>query len=273
MTASPTPRGGSDLGIVSETLFIPLCMRAFETARQDFIVRDPEAVRIVKALGVDCGRFANMNAVQVGTAIRTEIADRETTRFLREAPDAVVVNLGAGLCTRFSRVDNGLVHWIELDLAPVGTIWRRVLVESARHQFVAHSLLDFSWMDTVKRIAAGRATFFIAEGVLMYFDEAAVRRLIVALSESFPGAEILVEAVSPLMARHSRRHPAVAKTSASFAWGIKSLRELEGWSPHVELVNEWPYLDYHPARWGLVRLVRRIPPIRGMIKMGHLRFR
>jgi len=214
-----------------------------------------------------------MAHVQVGTAIRTEITDRATTRFLEARPEAVVVNLGAGLCTRFSRVDNGRVEWIELDLPPVGDVWRRVLVETARHRFVEHSVLDFAWMETVRRMAAGRPVLFIAEGLLMYFDEGAVRRLFLALSSAFSGGEILVEAVSPLMARNSRLHPAVAKMRAVFAWGVASLRELERWSPRIELIEEWHHLDYHPARWGWLGTVRWMPPIRQLFKLGHLRFK
>jgi O-methyltransferase involved in polyketide biosynthesis len=230
-------------------------------------------VRIVKALGFDCAVNANMAHVQVGTAIRTQITDRATTRFLEAHREAVVVNLGAGLCTRFSRVDNGLVDWIELDLAPVGVVWRRVLVETARHRFVEHSVLDFGWIETVGRMAAGRPILFIAEGLLMYFDEADVRRLFLALSSAFSGGEILVEAVSPLMARNSRLHPAVAKTKAVFAWGVGSLRDLERWSPRIELIEEWHHLDFHSARWGWLRAVRWLPPIRHLFKLGHLRFR
>ena len=190
--------------------------------------------------------------------------------FSRGASWGRCVNL-AGLCTRFSRSTTGR-SWIELDLPPVGDVWRRVLVETARHRFVEHSVLDFAWMETVGRMAAGRPVLFIAEGLLMYFDEGAVRRLFLALSSAFSGGEILVEAVSPLMARNSRLHPAVARTRAVFAWGVASLRELERWSPRIELIEEWHHLDYHPARWGWLGTVRWIRDP-AAVQAGHLRFR
>src|SRR5882724_11986409 len=84
---------------VSETLFVPLCAKFFESIRPDAIIRDNQVGKILKKLGYDCSKFSNMHSVQLGIAVRTEVLDRETSRFLSRNPKAVVVNLGAGLCT------------------------------------------------------------------------------------------------------------------------------------------------------------------------------
>ena len=42
--------------------------------------------------------------------------DAAIRTFLARHPDAVVVNLGGGLDTRFFRVDNGRVLWKEIDV-------------------------------------------------------------------------------------------------------------------------------------------------------------
>ena len=268
MDVGPAPL----LGGVSETAFIPLCMRAFETARHDAVMRDPESVRIVAALRYQCDRFADMPWVQLGTAIRTEIFDRETGTFLQRHPAAVVVNLGAGLCTRFGRVDNGQVIWIELDLEPVRQLRRRVFEETGRHPFLTASVLDFHWMPRVYSLAGNRPVLFLAEGLLMYFAEAEVRRLILAMADAFPGAEMLLEAMGRLVARNARRHPAVAKTTADFCWGTGTVREMESWSPRIRLLDEWYYLDYHRARWGWCRMLKLVPALHRQMKIGRLRF-
>ena len=49
-------------------------------------------------------------------AARTAILDDQVRAFIANDPDAVIVNLGAGLDTRFNRRRHGKIEWIELDL-------------------------------------------------------------------------------------------------------------------------------------------------------------
>ncbi len=256
---------------VSETLLVPLCARYHETLKADGIIRDEKALEIVKLLEVDCERFAEMPAIQLGIAIRTEILDRETRKFLAANERAAVVNLGAGLCTRFFRVDDQKVLWFELDLAEVGRVWDQIFSDTERHHRLLFSVLDFRWLEQIRLQARGRRLLFIAEGLLMYFTAAEVRRLVLRISEEFPGSEMLLEAMSPLMARNTRRHPAVSQTSATFKWGISSVREMERWDQRIKFVDEWYYLDQHGKRWGWMRLLALVPPLRKQMKVGHLR--
>jgi O-methyltransferase involved in polyketide biosynthesis len=53
--------------------------------------------------------------------------------------------------------------------------------------------------------------------VLIYFSENDVRRLLTAIAENFPVAELLVEAISPALAASSWIHPLLSKTEARFA--------------------------------------------------------
>ncbi len=96
-----------------ETLLIALYLRAVETQRVDGIIRDEKAVEMIQSIDYDFARFDRAWASQVGVAVRTEILDEATTAFIRQYPDASVVNMGAGLCTRFNRVDNGSIIWYE----------------------------------------------------------------------------------------------------------------------------------------------------------------
>jgi O-methyltransferase involved in polyketide biosynthesis len=46
------------------------------------------------------------------------------------------VELGTGLNTRFERVDNGTVHWIDLDLPDTIALRRRYFADTERRQMV-----------------------------------------------------------------------------------------------------------------------------------------
>jgi O-methyltransferase involved in polyketide biosynthesis len=83
---------------------------------------------------------------------RTAILDAQVRAFLARHPEGLVVNLGAGLDTRFHRLDNGKLQWMEIDLPEV-TAFRRKLDEPAspRHTLFAGSVLERVWIDEVKR--------------------------------------------------------------------------------------------------------------------------
>jgi methyltransferase (TIGR00027 family) len=257
------------LGHISETLFIPLYARALETQRPGGIINDPISVSMFQQLDYDFTKFGWMWAAQTGIGIRTEIIDQITTAFLAAHPAAIVVNLGAGLCTRFFRLDNGRVQWYELDLPEVIQFRRRLLPAVDRHRELTVSAMDFGWMKSIPR-EPGDPVMVIAEGLLMYFPEEEVRDLVVHIGRAFPGAEMIVEAISPMLAKSSRIHPLLSKTRARFRWGIVSLKQAEAWAPGIRLLAEHYLFDYYPARWKFLRWFELISPLRRQMKIAHL---
>jgi O-methyltransferase involved in polyketide biosynthesis len=251
-------------------MLIPLRARYLETKRADGIINDPKSVEILDRIECD---FSGKNEVskgsQKGICIRTEILDEGTNRFLSEHRDAVVVNLGCGLDTRFHRLDNGSVTWYDLDVPEAIELRKNFFEETGRHRFISQSVLDASWMD---RIPRKRATLFIAEGLLMYFSEAEVKKLLETIGGRFPGAEMLLEAMSPFIAKRTNRHPDVKKYNAAFKWGIKTGRELEKWNLGIRFIDEYYYFDRHLNQQPLVfRLLVNIPAMRKMMKIVHIR--
>ena len=175
---------------VPETLLVALYLRAVETQRADGIIRDEKAVEMIQSIEYDFARFKKAWASQVGVAVRTEILDEATTAFIRQYPDARVVNMGAGLCTRFDRVDNGSIIWYELDLPEAIEMRRRFFTETDRHRFIEGSITDFGWMEQIQ--GGGRKpVLFIGEGLFMYFEGQEVENIFVEMADHFPGAELL----------------------------------------------------------------------------------
>ncbi len=258
---------------IPSTLLLPLRGRCLETRRYDGIIYDPKSVEIADSLDHDFSLEDVPWDGQVMLAVRTEILDEATRAFLDRHPDGIVVNLGCGLDTRVHRMDNGRVTWYDLDLAECIDIRRYFFEESARHRFISKSVLDFSWMDDIER---GRQTLFIAEGLLMYFREADVRRILLAIKEQFPNSEILFEAYSRLMKIcswhrfHRRRQRHIKEAFSMFKWGLWSARGMERWSRGIRLLKEWHYLDRHHRRWGWLRHLRLIRPLRTGMRIVHL---
>ncbi len=104
---------------VPETLMITLYARAVESQRSRPILDDPKAVEILNQLDYDFSKFEQGWASQLGCAIWTGQIDRIVQNFINTHPYAVIVNLGAGLCTRFSRLQTAHVHWYDVDFPNV----------------------------------------------------------------------------------------------------------------------------------------------------------
>ncbi len=159
---------------VSETLLVPLFLRAEESQRPGALIQDEKAVQLVAQMGYDFGRVRQIHlsaANKLVLILRSRHFDRCAQDFLARHPDAVVVHVGCGLDSRFERVDNGRVEWYDLDLPDVIAL-RRQLVgeEGARHHLLACSVLDSAWMSTVAACSPTgahppRPFLFLAEGV------------------------------------------------------------------------------------------------------------
>ena len=254
---------------VSRTALVTLAARAAESGRSDALFSDEKAVEIANRLSVSFRRSRRDWISQVGIAVRTRILDDAASRFLAAHPKALVVNLGAGLCTRFFRIDNGEVEWIDVDVPAVEPLWQRVIGSSNRHRFLAASVLEPAWLERLE-LAPDRPTLFIAEGLLMYFEERQVRTLLARLGRERPGAELLAETLGPLLVRNSWLHPAIARTSVRFKWGVRSFADVERWEVGAKFLEEWRCLDHYPDRWRWLRVAGRIPFVRDELKIGRL---
>lgn len=235
------PTSTDELMGVAETLMITLYARAMETQRPDPILSDPLAEVIAAHLDYDFSKYEKGWASQLGCVIRAKTCDRMVQNFLETHPSAVVVNLGAGLCTRFSRLDNGEVYWYEVDFPEVIALRHQLFHSNRRHQFIAKSILDFSWMDLIQR-CPNQPMMILYEGVSMYLSEIENRALLHHIDQRFTPVEVVFDVLNRHQARTTQQHDTVSQTNAEFKWGIEDSTELETWSPSIMLKREEFYL-------------------------------
>ena len=138
----------------------------------------------------------------VGICLRTVIIDGIVKKFIETHPDGTIVNLGCGLDTRFSRLDNEKIQWFDLDLPDTISLRRHFFTETERNCFIAKSVLDFSW---VEDIPPGDSTLFIAEGLSYYFTESENKALVSAIKQNYPGAEYVFDTLHPFFLKLYKR--------------------------------------------------------------------
>ncbi|MBG0775916.1 MAG: class I SAM-dependent methyltransferase [Desulfovibrionaceae bacterium] len=253
---------------VAETLFIPLYMRSLETERSGGLLQDPLACDMVRRIDHDFGRYSGGAASMVGTAIRVRHFDDQVRRFVREHEDPVVVNVGAGLDTRFHRVDQGRGIFYELDLPEVIAFRERLLPPGERDRFLATSMFETAWIDELVARHPGASFALVAEGVFMYFEESLVRPLFEALAARLPAAELHFDVSSSWATRNTSRHDTVRFTRATFKWGLDDDLALQSWSPRLAHHGTWGYLDREKRRWGWRGFVwRRLPFLKNAFRM------
>jgi len=237
---------------VMETLLPVLYSRVVESQRDDAIFHDPVAIEWAGRIDYDFSRFDADKAPfnHLGVAIRTEILDEYVQDFLTRYPTATVVNIAAGLDTRFYRMDNGTVHWIELDLAPSIAVREKLMTITQRHTTLTASALETAWMDMLKKqLPKGAPVLFVVEGLLMYFTEAQIKGLLCTIAERFAGAELLLEVLGESQAKKTHLNDAISKTSAQFKFGISDTSQMATWHDKLEFVDDTSIYDRHVDRW------------------------
>ena len=128
--------------IVAETLLIPLYYRAKESRRKNPILNDKVAEGLVDSLEYDYSRFDGAKLSEVGCVVRGWFFDRAVRRFIGKHADAVVVNVGCGLDTRFQRIGDGKAVFYDMDLPEVIALRRELIPEQPGNPYIAASLLD-----------------------------------------------------------------------------------------------------------------------------------
>ena len=110
----------SKLGIVEDTLFVPMLGRIYASEHCQQILFDQKALELKEKLPsslLKAGRQSQYTLL--ASAVRSSNMDRTVQAFLERSPDGVIVQLGCGLETAYYRCDNGHTHWYAVDLPHV----------------------------------------------------------------------------------------------------------------------------------------------------------
>ncbi len=228
------------LGPVQETLLIPLLGRAQQTRDGTGLLWDPKAVEIVDSLDYDFAKWKGIRSL-LGASIRTRMFDDQVKAFLEANPTGTVVEIGAGLNTRYERLDNGQARWLELDLPDSMALRKRFFHDSARRSMLAASFVDTSWHELV--FALPPPYCFVSEAVIIYLDAPVVERSIRSLSAAFSGATLLTDTTSSAMVEGQAKHDAMRTMpkDAWFRWKCDDPRSIEPWG--LVLESSLSFLD------------------------------
>lgn len=243
---------------VNETLLVPLYARALESRKQNHLFYDAAAVHIIDSMNYDFEKHGKSQMNMWGCAARTVLFDEQAAAHIKAHPDCAVINLACGLDDRFHRVDNGKIHWYNIDLPDVIELREKLLESPERVTNIACSAFDFSWMDA---IANKDSALIIAEGFLMYATEADVKKLFNTVAERFTHTTLLLEFMTKWMVDHQKMHDTTQKIDVSFIWGIEKSEDFTKLCPEFELIGEYNFTDgmkhFAPIRMAILSPIMR----------------
>ncbi|MFX0202851.1 MAG: class I SAM-dependent methyltransferase [Candidatus Hodarchaeota archaeon] len=202
----------------------------------------PEAEAEFSMLPLFVDEFFGLNFV-----IRAKTFDDALKNYIEKNSDTNVVNIGCGLDTTFSRVDNGRIMWFDLDLPKAIEYRKQLIPESLRNKCIAKSVFDYAWFDEVD-FKVEKGIFFIAGGLFQYFKEKEVSALFKAMAERFPGGEFIFDAPSKLGNKIiNRRFKKFGVKGITFDFSLGNpVKQISKWSDKIQVVDWFPLFARTP---------------------------
>ena len=239
-----------DMQSVQGTMLLPLWGRAKYSEENPDILDDQMAIRIIRNIGIDFSEIAKSFGEYGGLSyiIRARAFDNAVRLFIKTHPRATVVNIGAGLDTTFSRVDNGSILWYNLDLPDAIRYRQSLIPDSTRNTCISKSLFDVSWFDEIV-FNKEDGILFISAGVLYYFKEEDIREIVLKMIQRFPGGELFFDAETKRAVAVSNKM--VKKTGnkgAVMYFYINNEQKLRKWSPSIRKVSSEPFFKGIPRK-------------------------
>lgn len=246
---------------VPETMLWTLHNRAYEASHPKAIIDDPKCIEIYQALDYDYEK--SFGKADGSHGVRSFIFDKKIREFLTKYPDGVIVNLGEGLETQRYRIDSHKALWISLDLPEAIAIRERFIQPDEQHKHVAMSAFDTAWFDTVPD---NRAVFITAQGLLMFFPEAQVKRLLQLMAQRLPGAWLMFDHIPYWMSKKSLSEKGWQKTpnytTPKVPWGINKNEiapRLSDWLSKPIEVQDIPFIFPRGKYRYLMQVFRHLP--------------
>lgn len=257
---------------VSDTLFINVKMKALEHELKNGILKDEHSLRLYRELDYDFSKFPSRGLSRVGVCVRARYFDDEVKSYIQKSENLVVVFVGAGLDTRYFRIDakNLNATFYELDLDEVISLRKEVL-EASGVTYIASSMFETSWMDELKKSHEKAKFLFVVEGVLMYFEKSLVKQFFIDLASRFHG-RIICDMMSTWASKNSSKHDIIKDMDAKFKFGVDDFSEIESWHKNISYLKHLSVMEAFPKRWGFfVRLLALIPPINNATKLASFK--
>jgi O-methyltransferase involved in polyketide biosynthesis len=235
---------------LEDSLWLTLCCRALDYRSPSPVLGDAMADQIVRTVDYDYKRLNIGTNLLLNATIRAKKMDEVASRFLARHPNAVGLDLGAGLDTRRQRLDPpDTVDWYDVDFPVVATARGELIPERPHAHVIGADVTEKGWLDGVP---SDRPAIIVADGLMGFLSRDELVGLLDQLVAHFPSGQLVFNSYTKFAvfaARHSRGTASVAEL-IKFP-GVDDPRDFEKWNPKLQLVKEIllsrePEVDHFP---------------------------
>ncbi len=241
---------------VEETMLQTVYARAKESKGRGAI-SDKKAEEIINNIDYDFHLADTDKAMHNGVISRTIVLDKLVINWLKNNPEAVIVNIACGLDTRCYRI-NGYYHWYNLDLPQTIAVREKLLPEKGTITQIAMSAMD-DWGKEIKETK--QPILIIIEGLSMYLKEDDVKQIFKIITNRFKKVTVFIETMNPMVVKHFKEK-SIEGSHAKFTWGIKNGKML------ANLIPTFSFIEEHSLTEGMAEFIS-IYKLLGKIKFAR----
>lgn len=237
---------------VQETLLVPLYGRKMCAEKFPELYSDTSAKELCERLDYD---FSQQEARKdsflysfgaLEAAMRQLDIMQEIKGYLKEYPEAVLVNLGCGLDQTGRVCDNGTCRIINVDFPNTIAARAQLIPLGEREENVACDLNDYAWMD---KIDGKKGVLFFAAGVFHYFKTEQVKKIVLEMAKRFPGGRLVFDTVGKfglkLMLKKTLKNMGMSDVGGFFSVDNLNMLDL---SCDIRLSRKAYMLGYHDMK-------------------------
>lgn len=249
---------------VEQTALLTEYARALDSRWPRPILGDTLADEIVAKIDYDFGGLGVPSSVVCQSALRAKMLDDRVGDFTSKHPDAIVVDLGAGLDTGMLRVKPpATVDWYSVDLPNVIALRDELLPAVEHAHSVPASVTGDTWTDN---IPSDRPTMLLADGLFAFLSEEAIIGLFRHITDHFGSGELAFNDYGRIgwVSRVAvKLAPQKMFSAVGSQWGYRGFKDAhhpETWNPRLTLTEEAslahaPEVDLFP---GWIRVSTRL---------------
>lgn len=200
---------------VNQTLYIPLCGKAY-VSRRSLFLRDPKAEEIWDKEQFPLKGKSRSKWLAFYMGIRSAVFDDWVREKLSEADDITVVHIGCGMDSRVLRIDGKYTAWYDVDFPAVIEERRRYYEETERCRMLSGDAREIAWLSDIPQ--KGKAVV-VMEGISMYVDSSALQKLVRAICAHFEEVSLLMDCYTTLAAKLSKYKNPINDVGVSSVYG------------------------------------------------------
>ncbi|HVU54163.1 MAG TPA: class I SAM-dependent methyltransferase [Puia sp.] len=256
-----------------ETLLITLYAKALDYRSGHSILHDKAADEILRNLNIDPAKYQGYGHEAI--VVRARQFDIWVREFLSKNDNAIVLNLGCGLDTRYVRIQPpASVDWYDLDYPEVIELRKEFYSMRPGYHMIASSVTEPGWINDLPR---HRPVMIVAEGLFEYLEEDAVKAVLHRLTEHFPHGSIAFDVMSSFAIRSGQAR-LKNEFNAVHKWAVDRVSDVDKLNPGMQRVAAISPFSFSRtkglsgSRRALFGVLALVPSFRNMLRVLCYRF-